>query len=258
MKRKAPSLTYKLIKKALYLCYPTFRCEGTEHLPTDEPVIIVANHCQMHGPLACELYFPINRYTWCAGEMMDRKEVPAYSYRDFWSYKPRYIRWLFKLLSYLITPLCVCLFNNAQTIGVYHDTRLISTFRRTVQLLQEGTGVVIFPEHDVPRNHIIYEFQDKFIDIAKLYFKRTGKELSFVPMYISPELKKMVFGAPIRFDPTSPMEEERKRICAYLMDTVTELGCSQPRHRVIPYRNVARKHYLSNIPKEGVYEKNRR
>lgn len=258
MKRKHPSLIYKLIKHGLYLCYPTFHSEGTEHLPKDEPVIIVANHCQMHGPLACELYFPIDRYTWCAGEMMDWKEVPAYSYRDFWSYKPRYIRWLFKLLSYLITPLCVCLFNNAQTIGVYHDTRLISTFRKTVQLLQEGTSVVIFPEHDVPRNHIIYEFQDKFIDIARLYYKRTGKALSFVPMYIAPELKKMVFGAPVRFDPSVPAEEERKRICFCLMDTVTELGCSQPRHRVVPYRNLARRNYLSNIPEEGKYEKTRR
>ena len=54
------------------------------------------------------------------------------------------------------------------------------TFKNTVKKLQEGKSVVIFPEHDVKHNHIVYEFQDKFIDIAKLYYKRTGIVLRVV------------------------------------------------------------------------------
>ena len=34
----------------------------------------------------------------------------------------------------------------------------------------------------------------KFIDIAKLYYKKTGKELSFVPMYIAPEAEEDLLG----------------------------------------------------------------
>ena len=185
MKEKKISPLFRIIKWLVKVFYPKIEVIGVENLPA-EPAIIVGNHTQMNGPIACELYFPGNRYTWCAGQMMHLKEVPAYAYEDFWSRKPKYSRPFYKLLSYIIAPLSVCVFNNADTIGVYHDARIISTFKNTVSRLQEGASVVIFPEHGVPHNHIVCQFQDKFIDIAKLYFKRTGKELVFVPLYIAP------------------------------------------------------------------------
>lgn len=236
------------------MCYPRMSVEGIENLP-DEPVIVVGNHTQMNGPICCELYFPIDRYTWCAGEMMHLKEVPAYAFQDFWSRKPRYIRWFYRVLSYIIAPLSVCVFNNAQTIGVYHDARVMTTFKQTVKRLQEGASIVIFPEHDVPYNHIICAFQNRFIDVAKLYHKRTKKELSFVPMYIAPSLKKMYLGKSIRFCADNPMEVERERIAEYLMQQITEIAVSLPEHRVVPYNNLPKKAYPSNLFKEEKYEK---
>lgn len=256
MEKKRISPVYKVIKWLVKVFYHKMTVEGVDNLP-DEPVIVVGNHTQMNGPICCELYFPGNRYTWCAGEMMHLKEVPAYAFQDFWSRKPKYIRWFYKLLSYIIAPLSVCVFNNARTVGVYHDARIISTFKQTVQRLQEGASVVIFPEHDVPYNHILCDFQDKFIDVAKLYYKRTGKELTFVPLYIAPKLKKMYLGKPIRFCAANPMEEERTRICRYLMEAITEIAVSLPEHTVVPYNNIPRKQYLSNIPKEEAYETTR-
>lgn len=143
---------YRFVKRLVRLFYPKTAVVGAENLP-DEACVVVGNHSQMNGPIACELYFPIERYTWCAGEMMHLKEAPAYAYRDFWSRKPGYIRWFYKLLSYVIAPLSVCVFNNANCIGVYHDARIMSTFRDTVLKLREGASVVIFPEHDAPYNH---------------------------------------------------------------------------------------------------------
>ena len=93
--------------------------------------------------------------------------------------------------------------------------------------------MVIFPEHDVKHNHIVYDFQDKFIDIAKLYYKKTGTAIAFVPMYIAPKLKKLCLGKPIRFDPEETMENERSRICNYLMEEITALAERLPEHTVI-------------------------
>ena len=186
------SLLYNAIKAAVAAFYPTAEVIGTENLP-EEATILVGNHAQMNGPICAELYCPGNHYTWCAGEMMHLKDVPEYAFRDFWSQKPKWTHPWFKLLSYLIAPLSVVVFNNACTIGVYHDARIVGTFKNTVKRLQEGNHVVIFPEHDVKYNHILYDFQDKFIDGAKLYYKKTGKELQFVPLYIAPKLKQMHF-----------------------------------------------------------------
>ncbi len=245
-KKKFRSL-YKFIKGTIRLCYPKIQVEGTENLP-DEPCLVVGNHTQLHGPIGCELYFPGKRYIWCAGEMMHLKDVPSYAFRDFWSQKPKYTHWFYKILSYLIAPLSVCIFNNASTIGVYHDTRIISTFKNTVNRLAEGSNVVVFPEKDEKFNHIVYEFQDRFIDVAQLYYKKTGKELAFVPMYIAPKLKKMYIGKPIYYCAANPKEEERMRICDYLKAEITSIAVSLPKHTVVPYRNIPKKDYPTNIP----------
>ena len=106
MDEKKPSKPYLLVKAIVRLVFGKMEVDGLENLP-EEGVVIVGNHAQMNGPIACELYLGQNRYTWCAGEMMTLKEVPAYAYRDFWSQKPRAVRWIFKIASYLIAPLSV-------------------------------------------------------------------------------------------------------------------------------------------------------
>ena len=251
MKQKTSSI-YRGIKWLVRMCYPRMEVVGTENLP-EGPAVIVDNHAQMNGPIACELYLPGEHDTWCAGEMMNLKEVPAYAYRDFWSQKPWYSRWFYRLLSYVIAPLSVCVFNNANTIGVYHDSRIISTFKNTVKRLQAGSRVVIFPEHDAPYNQILCEFQDRFIDVAKMYHKRTGRELEFVPLYLAPRRKAMYLGKPVRFRADASLEEERQRICQYLMEEITAMACALPEHIVVPYRNIPKKQYGTNLPKEAVH-----
>jgi len=245
LEEKRISVPYRIIKGAVRFFYPKMEVVGVENLP-EEAVIVVGNHAQMNGPIVGELYYPGKAYTWCAGEMMEMKEVPAYAYRDFWSGKPKWIRWFYKILAYVIPPLCVCVFNNANTIPVYHDTRVVSTFRQTLEKLREGTSVIIFPEHDVPRNHILCEFQDRFIDIAKMYHRQTGKEISFVPMYIAPALKKAYIGKAVVFSSDEPEQEEKQRVKEYLMSGITEMAVALPKHRVTPYTNMPKKNYPYN------------
>lgn len=254
MEDKEVSWFYKVFRWGVKLCYPKIEVVGQENL-YEEAMVIVGNHSQMNGPIAGELYTPGKHYIWCAGQMMHLKDVPAYAYQDFWSQKPKLLRPLYKLLSYIIAPLAACIFNNAHTIGVYHDARVITTFKQTVKRLQEGNHVVIFPEHRKPYNHILCRFQDRFIDVAKLYYKRTGKALAFVPMYLAPKLRKMYLGTPIRFCPENPIEEERRRIAEYLMEEITAIACSLPEHIVIPYENIPKKYYTTNLSEVSVYEK---
>lgn len=247
---KKKSRLFRFIKYIVRLVYQKTEIIGLENLP-DEPCVIVGNHSQIHGPIACELYLPENYYTWCASQMMKLKEVPAYAYKDFWSGKPKPLRPLFKLISYIIAPLCVLLFNNARTIAVYKDNRVLKTFKESITKLENKNNIVIFPEYDKIYNNIIYDFQEGFVDLAKLYYKRTGKELSFVPLYLAPKLKRMHLGKPIKFSTDKPIEEERRRICDYLMSEITDIARSLPEHTVIPYRNIPKKQYSKNTSKDA-------
>ena len=145
MEKKQTSTLYKIIKSLVRFFYGKMEVVGLENLPEDN-AIIVGNHCQLNGPIAGELFLQDNCYIWCAGQMMDLKEVPEYAFTDFWSQKSKWIQPFYKLASYLIAPLSVCIFNNARTIAVYRDMRIMSTFKDSIKLLQQGANILIFPE----------------------------------------------------------------------------------------------------------------
>ena len=245
MEQKRTTVLFKIIKALVRIFYGKMTVEGLENLP-EKHTIIVGNHAQMNGPIVGELFMPENCYIWCAGQMMNKKEVPQYAFSDFWSQKPKWTHPLYRLLSYIITPISVCIFNNARTIAVYKDMRVISTFKETIKMLQNQKNILIFPEKDEKHNHILYQFQENFVDVAKLYHKKTGIELCFVPMYIAPKLKKAYIGKGIQYDSENKIEAERKRICTYLSEEITDTASKLQEHVVVPYRNIPKKYYLTN------------
>ena len=242
-------LLCKLIRKAVDLVYPKMELVGIENLP-EEPCVIVGNHSQIHGPIITEERLPFDHYTWCASQMMDKKEVADYAFQDFWSDKPKASQWFFWILSRIIKYPAVYIMTHARTIPVYHDSRCLTTFRRSMEKLCDGCHLVIFPECREKYNNILYDFQDRFIDLAWMYYKKTGKRLQFVPMYLAPKLKKIFLCPPVSFDPEVPKSRERQRIKRELMDAITAAALAQPLHTVIPYRNISPKNYPKNLPCE--------
>ena len=244
--KKKTSLAYKFIRASVHFFYQKTEVYGAENLP-EGPCIVAGNHSQMNGPIACELYFPGDHATWTIGEMMDRKTVPAYAFQDFWSAKPKSVRWFYKIVSHLIGPLSECVFTNADTIPVYKDRRIFETFQLTIEALKQGTRVIIFPECYGEHNNIVHQFQLGFIDVAKRYYKETGEALPFVPLYVCPALKRLVIGKPIWYDPSAKIKDEQQRITNYLMDEISEMAYALPRHKVVPYPNVSKKEYPENV-----------
>lgn len=245
MKQKLSYLVYRFIFFWIRLIYPEIKVEGAENIP-EGPYVVVGNHAKMNGPIACELYFPKKHRIWTAAQMMNVKDVPDYAYSDFWGDKPRWSKWFFRIVSYIIAPFSYCIFNNANCIGVYHDRRIINTLKDTMKCLEEGTGVIIFPEHDEPYNNIVWQFSEGFVDVAKIYYRKTGKSLPFVPMYTSPDLKGMYFGEPVYFDPEAPLAEEKTRITSEMMERVTAICKSLPHHTIVTYPNLHKWEYPDN------------
>ncbi len=241
---KAP-LLFRAVCRVVRWFSPKYRLYGTENLPQG-PCILVGNHSQMYGPIAAELYMPRTSYIWCVGEMMDRREVPAYAFRDFWSMKPRALHWFYRLLSHIIAPVAEYIFTRAHTIPVYHDMRIMTTLRQSLARLNEGADLVIFPEKNEPWNGILCRFQENFAELAVLCHRRTGKALRFVPMYIAPRLKSIHFGKPVTYDPGASPEEEKKRICEAMMNGITSLAAGLPEHTVVPYLNIPKRRYPLN------------
>lgn len=243
MKKKG--ILFRLIKKIVYSFYKKTEICGIENLP-DEPCVIVSNHAQVHGPIISELFFSKNCYIWTTGEMLKLKQIPSYAYNDFWYEKPKATKWFYKILSYLIAPLGCYVFNQANTIGVYKDIRIANTLKNSVLKLKSGYNLIIFPESRVKHNEIVNDFQKNFVDVARVYYKATKKQIKFVPSYVAPNLKKVVIGRPIEFNSNQDYSLEKDRIVNALKSAITDIAKSLPKHTVIPYENVSKRKYLKS------------
>ena len=244
-KKKSPAL-FRFIRFLAWVIFPKFTTEGTENLP-DEAVIFVGNHSKANGPVFSQLYTPRECYTWTISSMMNKKKVPDYAYTDFWSKKPKCIRWIYRLTSYIIGPIAAYVMTNADTIAVYHDKRVLNTFKESVEMMEEGTDIFVFPECYDEHNNIVHDFQRGFIDVARVDFKKTKRSTPFVPVYICPELKRAVFGKPIYYNNENDAKEEKERVANALMDAISEIAYSLPEHRVVQYNNIRKRHCPKNI-----------
>lgn len=234
------SIMYVIIKFFVNIFYRKREFIGLENI-AKENVIVIGNHAQIHSPILAELQLPFKRKTWCIGNVMTTKDFIKHAKTDFWTDKPKSVRWFYMLLAYIIAPIGASVFNSANVIPVYKDSRIIKTFKDTMNELKNGNHIVIFPECEESYNHIVNEFQDKFVDVAWLYHRTTGKCISFVPMYNAVRLKKVLFGKPITYVPSIGIEKMRKKVCDYLKNEITNLALTLPSHEVVQYLNKGRK-----------------
>jgi hypothetical protein len=240
------SLPFRILRRTVRLFVKKYKLYGTENLP-EEPCVLVGNHSQAYGPLAAEYCMPRESYIWCVGEMLNRKEIPAYAFKDFWeNNKPPRTHWFYKMLGHLIAPLAAYALSNAHTVPVYRDNRVVTTFRRSVDLLEEGADIVIFPEKVDPYNAIIGEFNEYFAFLARIYYQKTQKALRFTPMYIAPNLNSIHFGKPVCYNPEGDDRAEIHRISAEMMKAITDIAVALPEHTVVPYVNMPKNQYPKN------------
>lgn len=249
MKEKKPSWfsrgVYSIFLFFMKIIYRKTKVEGIEKIP-GKNTIIVANHAQLNGPIIAQLHMPKNCYIWANGQMAKMSDVSSYAMEDFFPYKKRWLRPLCRLASYALAPLLVCMMNNARVIPVYHDIRLTSTMRESIKKLSEGNNILIFPEKHQQRSNVINCFREHFVDLARLYHRRTGEVLTFLPMYIAPDLKLCCVGEGICYDPCLNIEEQRHGIAEYLASQIEDMAGSLPEHTVVPFDNISRKLYPRN------------
>ena len=200
---------------------------GTENIVQDEnnPIVFLCNHGEVYGPIVCMLYIPVPIRPWVISEMsIDPEEVSEYVYR----YTISPIRWLpekwKKPIAKRIGPMSVWLMNQVECIPVFRNkpSKLMQTFRLSVEAMQAGDNLLIFPENPnaVEQDHGyehggLGELFSGFAMLAQIYYNRTGKCCRFLPMYAHKNMRTITFAPPITYDPEQDPMVERDRIVSY-------------------------------------------
>ena len=190
-------------------------------LDADAPVVYLCNHGEFYGPIAGMLYCPGFTRPWTISELCcNVQEATAYVKR----YTLKKLDWADKKkqrVAKFLAKNTLRLMQKVQSIPVFrHKPReLMNTFRQSVEALQQGANLLIFPEDpDTDPNNPGYKsgrppmlFRG-FPMLAQVYYNRTGKRCRFVPMLCHKAGRTVSFGTEILFDPDNDPIAERDRI----------------------------------------------
>ena len=195
----------------------------------DNPIVFLANHAEIYGPIASALCFPVPVRFWVINRMMFRKkDVNEYLYENTFSKKtflPVFIR---KTLSHILAWLSVNIMSSLRAIAVYRDSpmKLRQTLRESTEALENGENLMIFPEHPDGKyvKGGISELSPGFLMLAEAWQKKSGKQLRIMPVYANREKRTFTFGDEVRYIPQNGYAAEQERILKEVHDQLLRLS----------------------------------
>ncbi len=205
---------------------------GKEHLQglEDGTVVLVCNHGEVYGPVAATLHVPISFRPWSIAEMMDKAVIVDYLYRNTAVRQAWCPDFLKMPLTRAFARFFLWAYQSLDAIPVYRSNphALIKTFRLTIDAMQAGDNLLIFPERgdnakEGERGYAedgIGDLYTGFAMLAPALYKRTGKAAVFVPTYASKKLKTLTFGEGVCYNPAAPANEEKLRIVNTLQKSI--------------------------------------
>ena len=231
-KKQKKTLTYKILYPIIKLFFKKQTILYKQAIPNDEPVVFVANHAQAFGPMSIVLNFDQQVRPWIAADVMFKETAPDFVFVQFFAGNvKKHKKWnMYK--AKFVSKILVNLFSNVNGIPVYFDRRLVKTLSMSAEALENGQNIIIFGETPIRFSKFVAEISDGCVQVANTYFKKTGKNLKFYPVYIAP--KFITVGEPTTFDGTAPVKEERKRVAEYLRDNIHQLASELPPFEPIP------------------------
>ena len=202
-----------------------------DHVRTDpdNPLVFLGNHAEIYGPIASALCFPVPVRFWVINRMMFcKQDVRSYLYENTFSKKtflPVFVR---KILAWFLGWLSVNVMSSLRAIAVYRDSpmKLRQTLRESVEALENGENLMIFPEHPEGKyvKGGISELSPGFLMLAEAWWKKTGKRLRMIPVYANRDNRTFTFGTEIRYVPENGYASEQERILKEAYDQLAMLS----------------------------------
>ena len=193
-----------------------YRCVGQENIQGDGPGIYVANHLDSVGPVEVVLSVPMRFHPWVVAEMTDPKRAPRYLYDDFvgpiWHLRERFGMAVAAVLSRLTVGLLLGLGCIPMDL---HRRRYMGAFRRSLDLLQAGGNLLIFPED--PQGPLdqatrMRPFMAGFLLLCRQYERAAGHQLPLYPVAVHRERRIVAIGTPLFFSPAGAGRQWREDI----------------------------------------------
>ena len=227
VKKAKRKLYFRILKTIMKVRYkkPRFIYLGK---PFENGALILSNHEGTDSPMSLEIYCDKPIRMWGAHEM-NSGLVSLYKYQTkvYFHEKKHWNIHLARLFCLIASPLTHLFYAGFDLISTYRDVRLVKTMRESLEALQSGDNIVIFPEDST--NGYLCElegFHEGFVLLAELC-QRKRMDVPIYVSYFRKSDKTYIFDAPVMYSELSAKYKSRDQIASYLCNRCNELGKMQ-------------------------------
>lgn len=189
----------------------------------DEARVFLFNHYEIYGPVAAYLNFPYKFKPWVMDKLIDPKTVKEQMSVGVYNKFPKYPKWFKTIMINLLKNLVIFSVRYAGAIPVSRETIKdnIKTLQKSEKCLKSGKNIAIFPEMFY-KDEGIGKFMSGFEHLGKYYYQKTGKKISFYPVFISEKNKTIYIEKPVIYNPSNDPTLEKNRIINYAYETMLD------------------------------------
>ena len=222
--RKYRKPGFRLLKKIMRLFIkPSKFCYLGEKL--GERGIVLSNHVDSSAPLAFELYGPKNIRFWGAYQM-NSGLIKLYKYQTkvYYHEKKHWNLFLARLFCLIASPLTYIFYRGLRLINTYPDARLRRTLNESIEAINDGYNVIIFPENS-EKGYLdeLEGFHAGFMLLVNLCMKK-GIDVPVYVSYYKKSEKTYIIDKPIMLSKLLESGEEKEIIAERLCKRCNELG----------------------------------
>ncbi len=210
---------FRFIKKIMRLFIKESEFIYLDGEKIKEPTIILSNHVGTAAPLAWELYGKLPFRFWGANEM-NSGLIALYKYqtRVFYHEKKHWNLHLARLFCLIASPLTVMFYKGINLISTFKDMRFKKTVSESIDTLNQGKSIIIFPEiSDKGYLDVLEGFHPGFTMLGSIILKK-GQDFPITVAYFKKSEKKYIVDKPVMlsalYAECSSRDEIANRLCA--------------------------------------------
>lgn len=215
---------FRLLKRMMRGRYkrPTFIYLGEE---ISNGAMILSNHEGTDAPMSLEIYLNKPIRMWGASEM-NSGLIKLYKYQTkvYYHEKKHWNLHLARLFCLIASPLTNLFYKGLNLISTYHDARLKKTFAESLEAIQHGDNIVIFPEvSDKGYLAELEGFHGGFVSLANVC---KSKDID-LPIFVSYYKRKeniYVIDKPVLYSELIKDDATKQEIADRLCARCNELG----------------------------------
>lgn len=188
--------TFKIIMRMIFKRPQIINLAGD----IEQKSIVVSNHSAKSGPPGLDLYYPVKTAKWGAYEMFGNYKSRKAYLRDILyikkcGYKPGFGTSFKSSVIAVFNPM---VYKGMRMMPSYPDARLLGTIRDSIQVLDSGLSIMIYPENsDNGYKEVLTEFHPGFVMLAMQYYRTHGVDLPVYPVYYHTKKHVLVIGKPL-------------------------------------------------------------